>query len=912
MKKTILIAASLLLPMLLLAQPQRYYVDQAAAGQNNGQSWPDAFTDLHDALALAQAGDEIWVAGGIYHPGAVGERAARFEMLSGVKLYGGFAGTELDMSERDLAANATVLDGDIGAPGDSTDNSYNLLYLYRPDSLTVVDGFIFRNALANDPAAAAGAVGSSGAALYIMAVDGAAYPLIRHCVFEHNSARCHGGAVYVNGGGSGSAAPVFRQCRFASNRAVEGNGGALYRNGGSWVDKPEDIDGCVFEENRAYLQGGGVYFSDSPRSDTFDIAHTEWKNNRVDPHLPGVVIYQGAAIHVNNMRTNGATILSVRDLKASRHTTGDFIIAGDGVSFSEQNFAMVIDSMLLDSAYGIRGEVFGWAQCIVRNISFVNSIADINILSDSDQLAPYSSFENILIKKPLSSVRIQVSSQIVFVNKFICADAPDYLEISNDHGHKLTTANLITRAEKTVLSVYHLASTDRWIRLINSAILQDFSNVGFAGILNPEIKNCVLIDEHPPYMFSPGFPYTPVFDHNLFNFPDTFDTSNWIKTGNLWGIDPLFMNPDSGDFRLHPCSPAIDAGNNAAAVTATDIAGGGRIQGGTVDIGAYESAAFGLAAEPAVKGACNGEPDGAIDVSLAGACEPLDVSWQSGAQSGTTLSGLAPGAYQVTVTDAKGHSLAFSAAVPAADPPILQADGSPVSCFGADDALLSVKPLSGQPPFAYLWSPTGTTDSVVAGLSPGPVSVTVTDAWGCTATFSFDIPEPDTLQFTATVQDATGQQIADGSIAVNGVAGGTPPYGYLWSPGGSTDDMLTGLTPGFYTLTVTDERGCQAVWTFEVKYTSDTKEGEGQAVLLIYPNPAGESTVLSADFRDKPAPALLEIYDAGGRLARSAELPAGSVSGWSISLEGLSAGYYTVLLRDAAGKAIGTGKLIKK
>jgi hypothetical protein len=189
------------------------------------------------------------------------------------------------------------------------------------------------------------------------------------------------------------------------------------------------------------------------------------------------------------------------------------------------------------------------------------------------------------------------------------------------------------------------------------------------------------------------------------------------------------------------------------------------------------------------------------------------------------------------------------------------------------------------------------------------VSVTVTDAFGCTATFFFDVPQPDTLQFTATVQDAAGPTSATGSILVNSVTGGTAPYGYLWQPGGGTGGMLSNLLPGFYTLTVTDERGCEAAWTFEVKFISGTTVAEGRAVLLIYPNPARESVTVKGEF-EGAAPSVLEIYDAGGRLMRSERVsPLGEM--WQISLEGLAAGQYAVLLRNLKGEVVGTGKLIK-
>jgi len=430
-----------------------------------------------------------------------------------------------------------------------------------------------------------------------------------------------------------------------------------------------------------------------------------------------------------------------------------------------------------------------------------------------------------------------------------------------------------------------------------------------------EFNNCIF-EECTITTNGSAYPYEITLNHCFLEDSSICTTNDSTYKiicgpGNIFGLDPLFVNPDSGDFRLQGCSPLINAGNNAYVTgIPTDIAGAPRIQGGTVDIGAYESPAFGLAAEPSVKAACDSVANGAISVPLLSACEPLAVSWQSGNQSGAALDGLAPGFYAVTVTDAKGQSVVFNASVPAAPSPTLQVDGQPISCFGADDALLSVMVLSGQPPFSYLWSPTGTTDSVDTNLAPGLASVTVTDATGCTSTFSFDIPEPDTLQFAATVQDASGQQNADGSILVNVVTGGTPPYDFLWSPGGSTEDMLQNLLPGLYTLTVTDERGCEAAWTFEVKAIIGTSEAQGRAMLLIYPNPAVEwATVAGEGLRE--APAVLELCDASGRVLRSMALH-GNGSMWQVSLEDLARGAYVVQLKDKNGKIAGVGRLIKQ
>src|SRR5690606_7714723 len=103
------------------------HVDADAAPGGDGASWATAFHDLQDALAIAQAGDEVWIAEGLYKPTEGSDRTATFTLMSGVALYGGFDGTETQREERDWEANVTVLSGDVGVPGDSTDNAYHVV-----------------------------------------------------------------------------------------------------------------------------------------------------------------------------------------------------------------------------------------------------------------------------------------------------------------------------------------------------------------------------------------------------------------------------------------------------------------------------------------------------------------------------------------------------------------------------------------------------------------------------------------------------------------------------------------------------------------------------------------------------------------------------------------------------------------
>lgn len=83
---------------------------------SDGTSWERAFRDLQDALEVAQAGDEIWVAAGVYKPSRLTDPndplTATFNLLSGVSLYGGFAGWEWEREQRDPRENKTIFSGD--------------------------------------------------------------------------------------------------------------------------------------------------------------------------------------------------------------------------------------------------------------------------------------------------------------------------------------------------------------------------------------------------------------------------------------------------------------------------------------------------------------------------------------------------------------------------------------------------------------------------------------------------------------------------------------------------------------------------------------------------------------------------------------------------------------------------------
>ena len=243
--------ATLLFVLLALpAQAAIVYVDASATGAGTGASWADAYVSLQDALAAARAGDEVWVADGVYLPdqGAAqteGRRASTFALKNGVAVYGGFAGGEAGRDGRDPAANPAILSGDLGAAGVSGDDAYHVVTATNLDATAVLDGFTVRGGVATGSGQNA-----NGGGVYVRGTDPTAGPTLRRLTVRANRAVL-GGGLYVSG-----AAPTVEAVVVEDNVAVGGSGGGAYVEGGA----AEFVD-VVFQRNTAQNGGGGLFAS---------------------------------------------------------------------------------------------------------------------------------------------------------------------------------------------------------------------------------------------------------------------------------------------------------------------------------------------------------------------------------------------------------------------------------------------------------------------------------------------------------------------------------------------------------------------------------------------------------------------------------------------------------------------------
>ena len=148
---------------------------------------------------------------------------------------------------------------------------------------------------------------------------------------------------------------------------------------------------------------------------------------------------------------------------------------------------------------------------------------------------------------------------------------------------------------------------------------------------------------------------------------------------------------------------------------------------------------------------CFGADDGSITISSSGGTEPYTYAWDHGPTT-QVLHSLAPGDYNVTVTDA--NLCTQQGQYEVSQPKVLAISGtvSNISCFGSEDGTIDITVSGGTAPYSFLWSNTAETEDI-SGLGAGSYEITVTDANLCTEQGQYDVSEPNVLAISGTVSN---------------------------------------------------------------------------------------------------------------------------------------------------------------
>ena len=382
------------------------YVDtDSTASEPDGSSWSSAYDNLEDALA--QAGilntdgdsendiEDIWIAEGTYIPTAELEpgdpRSASFSLVDGVALYGGFAGTETALAERDWLVYETLLSGDLGVVDDASDNAYTVVYCGENIEASV-DGVSTTGGNADGESNSGHPERRGGGGIY-----NSGSLTVTNNTLSDNSAGDYGGGIYSFG------------TLTVTNSTLAGNsvhtqysaGGGIYSSGTLTVTGSTFSDNLV---NGTHGLGGGIVNS----SGTLTVTDCAFSGNSADNRAGGIC--------------NSGTLTITRST-----FSGNSAVSGGGISNS--GTATITNSIFSsNSASGNGGGSFNSGTLTITNSTFSdNSASDAGGIFNSGAVTINNSVLWQNIGGDLGGPLDSGSGNLIGIDpKFIDADGGDY------------------------------------------------------------------------------------------------------------------------------------------------------------------------------------------------------------------------------------------------------------------------------------------------------------------------------------------------------------------------------------------------------------------------------------------------------------------------------------------------------
>ncbi len=222
---------------------------------------------------------------------------------------------------------------------------------------------------------------------------------------------------------------------------------------------------------------------------------------------------------------------------------------------------------------------------------------------------------------------------------------------------------------------------------------------------------------------------------------------------------------------------------------------------------------------------CAGDKNGSIEVNVNGGVLKMingvkDYNYQWTGPNGFTattknISGLYSGTYMLSVSDASGCSTQFSTQITEPDSVKALITTTPITCYGADDASITLDVSGGVAPYTAEWD-NFSTGFYQPNLSAKDYTITITDANRCVKTIKVTIPEAPIFRITPIVKQITCHGANDGSIKLN-MEGGQGKVKLAWSDGSTSGNERNNIGPGIYTVTITDDKPCSIVRTFIIQ-----------------------------------------------------------------------------------------------
>lgn len=208
---------------------------------------------------------------------------------------------------------------------------------------------------------------------------------------------------------------------------------------------------------------------------------------------------------------------------------------------------------------------------------------------------------------------------------------------------------------------------------------------------------------------------------------------------------------------------------------------------------------------------CNGGTNGATTANPAGGSAPYTYSWNTiPAQTTQTAFGLPAGTYTVVITDNNGCTVSKNATINQPAAITATVDVTDATC-NQSDGELTVNAAGGVGSYSYSWNTSpAQTSATATGLAAGVYTVTITDNNNCTATATATVNNAGAADLTGSGTNVSCFEGNNGTATVTATGGnGNLTYSWNTTPE-QTTASATGLEAGTYTVTVTDQSGCES------------------------------------------------------------------------------------------------------
>lgn len=641
-KRTPLCALFFLSSFLLNAQI--IYVKQGGTG--NGTSWTNAAGDLKNVLDNAAFGTSIWVAEGTYTPTncsfcTYNDRILSFNIPDGVKVFGGFAGTENSLDDRVFEDHPTYLSGDIDGDGSNVNNTYSIVFTKNVSNETEVDGFIITGGNA-DFSAALGNPANSGAAFFN---DGAlqgnqSHPIIRNCTFTNNQAWGFAGAFYNDAAFGGNASPTLFNCIFENNTA-QNAAGAFYNTSIFGGIANPTLEDCHFENNHSTNAQGGALINKAS------------ENGECNPTIINCSFIANTAGETGGAVYNYGNQSGVCNAVFSN-------------CLFEDNVAIICGAIYNDGSFtGNCNPVY--ENCIIRNNHSTNGDAGAIYNSAIENGTASPKFDKCIISgnQSSSSGGAIFNNGIGGVSEPMLTNCRIFDNLSNTFGGAIYNQGKAGNASPKLVNclIYNNEAVSSAGGMYNlgaengnsSPIITNCTFFGNKAVIggaiynnasapngnsSPIITNTIIWGNQADlgHVFR-NILGTPTIQYSLVDAEDceATNSSNGMGSTNclnemVYNVHPEFVDTLNGDFHLKAGSPAVDVGHNES-INATgigvDLDNLPRIYEGTVDMGPYEFGSFVnntpvINAHPQNQTACEGS-DVTFEVN---ASAPVAISYQ--------------------------------------------------------------------------------------------------------------------------------------------------------------------------------------------------------------------------------------------------------------------------------------------